>query len=108
MIIVLKPGSTKEQVAFVEHRVSELGYQPHSIYGVERTVVGAVGHEDKEPLQSLETIDCVEAVIPILKPYKLVSREFKAESSVLDIAGIPVGGEQLAVMAGPCSVESRE
>ncbi len=108
MIIVLKAGSSKEEVARVEQRVTDLGYRPHSIYGVERTVVGAVGHEDKTPLQALETMDCVEAVIPILKPYKLVSREFKPEPSVLDIAGVKVGGRALAMMAGPCSVEGRE
>lgn len=108
MIIVLKKGSTKDDVARVEKRVTDLGYRPHTIFGVERTVVGAVGHEDKSPLQALESMDVVEAVIPILRPYKLVSREFKPETSEFDVAGVPVGGKTLAVMAGPCSVESRE
>ncbi|MDK2973361.1 MAG: 3-deoxy-7-phosphoheptulonate synthase [Candidatus Sumerlaeota bacterium] len=108
MIIVLKCGSTAEDLTRVEKRVTDLGYRPHPIVGVERTIVGAVGREDKTPLHDLEAMECVEAVIPILRPYKLVSREFKPETSVLDIAGIPVGGPALAIMAGPCSVESHE
>lgn len=108
MIIVLKPETPDQEVAEVEARIVELGYRPHKIVGVERTVIGAVGHEDKTPLQALETIDCVEAVIPILKPYKLVSREFKNAPSEFDVAGCVVGGEELAIMAGPCSVESRD
>ncbi|MBX3730089.1 MAG: 3-deoxy-7-phosphoheptulonate synthase [Candidatus Sumerlaeia bacterium] len=108
MIIVMKKGSTAEDLKRVEVRVTELGYRPHPIVGVERTIVGAVGHEDKTPLHDLEAMDCVEAVIPILRPYKLVSREFKPEASVLDVAGVAVGGRELVVMAGPCSVESRD
>lgn len=108
MIIVLKAGTSEEDVKMVESRVTELGYRPHSIHGVERTVIGAVGHEDKTPLQALEMLDCVESVIPILKPYKLVSREFKRDATSFDIAGVEVGGRELIMMAGPCSVEGRE
>ncbi|MCB2154909.1 3-deoxy-7-phosphoheptulonate synthase [bacterium] len=108
MIIVLKAGTSEEDIQMVENRVTDLGYRPHPIVGVERTVIGAVGHEDKTPLQALEMLECVESVIPILKPYKLVSREFKREATVFDIAGVEVGGRDLVMMAGPCSVESRE
>ena len=106
MIIVMARGATEEQLEAVKARVVELGYEPHLIRGVERTVVGAVGHEDKSPLQSIESMPGVESTVPILKPHKLVGREFKPESSVIDVAGVPIGGEKLVVMAGPCSVES--
>lgn len=106
MIIVLKPGTEEKDIERIEKRVASLGYKPHRIVGVERTVVAAVGHEDKRPLEALEATECVEAVIPILKPYKLVSREVRKETSVLDIGGVAVGGRELALMAGPCSVES--
>jgi len=108
MIIVMKPGSERELIEAVEERVRELGYRPHTIYGVERTVVAAVGHEDKTPLTQLETMAGVEAVIPILKPYKLVSRETQPEASVFEISGAVVGGERLGLIAGPCSIEDEE
>ncbi|MFH0795412.1 MAG: 3-deoxy-7-phosphoheptulonate synthase [bacterium] len=108
MIIVMQPHCTEEQFEHVKERVLELGYTPHVIRGVERIVIGAVGHEDKTPLQSLETTPGVEAVIPILKPYKLVSREFKGADSLVDVAGVKFGGEELVLIAGPCSVESED
>ncbi len=108
MIIVMQPGSPKEIIAAVEERVKELGYTPHPIYGVERTVVAAVGHEDKTPLEQLATMEGVDSVIAILKPYKLVSRETKPESSQFDVDGATVGGKKIAMIAGPCSVESLE
>lgn len=108
MIFIMRKGSTEEEIEAVKNRITELGYQPHPIYGVERTVVAAVGHEDKRPLQALESMPGVESAVPILKPYKLVSRETKPENSVLDIGGVQVGGKELTLMAGPCSVESRD
>lgn len=108
MIIVMNAGAGEGLIQAVSDRVVELGYKPHLIRGVERTVVAAVGNEDKTPLQALETMEGVESVMPILKPYKLVGRELKPEPSVLDIGGIKVGGKHVVLMAGPCSVESRE
>jgi 3-deoxy-7-phosphoheptulonate synthase len=108
MIIVMKSGASEAQIEAVKNRITELGYQPHPICGVERTVVAAVGREDKSPLASLEAMPGVESAVPILKPYKLVSRETKPENTVLDIGGVEVGGRTLTLMAGPCSVESRE
>lgn len=107
MIIVMQPGAPAEAVDAVIQRVRDLGYTPHPIHGVERTVVACVGHEDKSPLAQLESMPGVEAAIPILKPWKLAGREFKQEPTVLDVGGVPVGGPQLALVAGPCSVESR-
>ena len=108
MIIVMKPGSPGEMIQAVEDRIVELGYKPHTIRVVERTVVAAVGHEDKTPLTQLETMAGVEAVIPILKPYKLASSEAHPEPTRFDINGVEVGGERISLIAGPCSVEDDE
>lgn len=106
MVIVMGPGHTEEQLEAVQQKIKDLGYFPHLIRGVERVVIGAVGHEDKTPLQVLEQMPGVEAVISILKPFKLVGREFKKEDTVINIEGTTVGGKELMIIAGPCSVES--
>ncbi len=110
MIIVMRKGATKEELAEVKKRIKEYGYKPHVIHGETRNVVGAVGDErGKSVLQSLEALPGVENVVPILKPYKLASREIKPEPTSFEIgAGVIIGGEGLIVMAGPCSVESEE
>ncbi|MZH02644.1 MAG: 3-deoxy-7-phosphoheptulonate synthase, partial [Nitrospinae bacterium] len=109
MIIVMAPDATPEQVEKVEETVRELGYTPHEIAGVERKVIGAVGDErGKDRLQSIETMGGVESVFPILKPYKLASREVKATPSVIKVDGVDIGGPAIAIIAGPCSVESKE
>jgi len=108
MIIVMVKGSTEAQLDAVKGAITRLGYKPHVIFGVERVVVGAVGHEDKTPLQVLEQMPGVEAVIPILKPWKLVSREIKPEPSIIDVDGVKIGGEEIVVIAGPCSIETEE
>ncbi|MCM2264821.1 MAG: 3-deoxy-7-phosphoheptulonate synthase [Desulfuromonadales bacterium] len=108
MIIVMKQGAGKEALAEVKKRIRELGYKPHVIHGDTRDVIGAVGDErGKTVLQSLESLPGVESVVPILKPYKLASREIKPEPSSFEIApGLAIGGDRVVVMAGPCSVES--
>jgi len=110
MIIVMKQGAAKKEVRAAIARIKELGYAPHPIYGKERTVIGAVGDErGKIVLQSLESLPGVERVVPILKPYKLASREVKPERTVVRIApGVTVGGPRVLVIAGPCSVESEQ
>jgi len=83
MVIVMKPEATAEQLQEVISKIEELGYKPHVIYGTTRSVIGAVGDErGKFVLQSLEVMDGVESVIPILKPYKLASKEVKKEKSI--------------------------
>lgn len=106
MIIVMAPGHSTEQCDAVTKRIEELDYQVHPIVGVERTVLAAVGHEDKTPLQSLQSMPGVESVIPILKPFKLASAEHHVEPTVVDVDGVKIGGEELVVMAGPCAVEN--
>jgi 3-deoxy-7-phosphoheptulonate synthase len=109
MIIVLKPNATKKQLDHLLERIKALGLKPMVSKGTERTIIGVIGSEDALRVQPLEVIPGVEQVMPVLKPYKLVSREFKPEPSVIHVGdGIAVGGKALVVMAGPCSVENRE
>ena len=109
MIIVLKAGSSDVEVEDVCRRIERMGYQAHTIRGELRTVIGAVGDDrGKERLTSLESLECVETVQPILQPFKLASREVRAEPTVVPVNGERIGGTAIVVMAGPCSVESRE
>ncbi len=109
MIIVLKSGSTDDQVEDVCRRIRAMGYTPHTIRGEIRTVIGAVGDDrGKERLRSLEALEIVETVTPILKPFKLASLEVKSEPTQVRVGDVVIGGKKLVVMAGPCSVESRE
>ena len=109
MIIVMKRGATEDEIQGAVARINELGYKEHLIRGVERTVIGAVGDErGKYMLESLVTLAGVESVTPILKPYKLASRESRPEPTTISVDGVVFGGERLVVIGGPCSVESRE
>jgi 3-deoxy-7-phosphoheptulonate synthase len=108
MIIVMKAGAAKKDKDEVLKRIRELGYKPHVIHGTTRDVIGAIGDErGKLVLQSLESMHGVESVVPILQPYKLASKEVKKERSVIRITDtVAIGGKEIIVMAGPCSVES--
>ncbi len=108
MIIVLQPDASEEQVEHIVERVKGLGLSVHISRGQERTIIGAIGEESALAEQPLEVLPGVEKVMPILKPYKLVSREFRSEDSVIDIEGVKVGGREVQVIAGPCSVEGVE
>ena len=110
MIIVMKAGAAKKDREEVLKRIRELGYKPHVIHGTTRDVIGAVGDErGKLVLHTLESMHGVESVFPILQPYKLASKEVKKESSVIPITDtVAIGGKEIVVMAGPCSVESVE
>src|SRR5512134_594431 len=108
MIIVLRSGSTDAEVEEVCQRIAAMGYKPHTIRGEVRTVIGAVGDDrGKERLRALESLECVESVTPILQPFKLASREVRRANTTVAVGDVLVGGRRLAVMAGPCSVESR-
>ena len=108
MIVVLKPGMTQEEVQVVADRIESLGLKAFVVVGKERTIIGAIGDERLLADQTLESFPGVEKVMPILKPYKLVSREFQPEETVIEVGGHRIGGKKIHVMAGPCSVESRE
>ena len=105
MIIVLRPHPTPEVIAHVLERIEALGFTPHLSQGVSRTIIGVIGDEDKLQAEPLEAIPGVEQVVPILKPYKLASREFHGDDSVFDVKGVKVGGGHLAMIAGPCAIE---
>jgi 3-deoxy-7-phosphoheptulonate synthase len=108
MIIVLRAHSTEEEIAQVCRRIEALGLTPHLSRGVERTIIGAIGDERILLDKAIEALPMVEKVLPILKPYKLASRDFHPDNTVVTVNGVRVGDRRLAVVAGPCSVESRE
>ena len=108
MIIVLKPNHEEEDLHKIVRRLEDLGLRAHISKGEQRTIVGAIGDERVLRDIPMESFPGVEAVLPILKPYKLVSREFKQDNTVIRLNGTEIGGEQIHVFAGPCAVESRE
>jgi len=108
MIIVLRPDATQKQVNHLVEKIKKLGLKPWVSRGVERTIVGVIGEEDVIRVQPLEVYPGVEKVLQILKPYKLASRDFKKEDSIVNVGGLKVGGKRLIVMAGPCSVENEK
>lgn len=110
MVISMKAGATPEQVNHVIQKIEAYGYKAHPIYGEERVVIGAIGDgQMKDRIQSLESAAGVDSVVPILKPFKLVGRELKKEKTFVRVGDdIEIGNSHFVVMAGPCSVESRE
>ncbi len=109
MIIVMSQEATKPQIDHVIETIKELGYTPHPIHGEQRTVIGAIGDErGKFRLESLANLVAVESVMPILSPYKLVGRELQGEPTIVPVGDLTVGGNEFMLIAGPCSVESRE
>lgn len=107
MIIVLKPGTSPKQQREIFREIRRLGYKPHPIHGVARTVIGAIGDErTHQTLEVLNTWPQVETVMPVQKRYKLVSREAHEKTSIVKVGRLELGGNKLHVMAGPCSVES--
>jgi 3-deoxy-7-phosphoheptulonate synthase len=109
MIVVMKPGATREQIDHVAARVRQMDLTPHLIQGTERTVVAIVGDERPVSAEILESIPGVEKVMPVLAPYKMASREGRTEPTVVPLlGGRALGGRRVGLIAGPCSVESRE
>ena len=108
MIVVMKHSATPEEIHHICERIKELGLTAHVSRGVERTIIGVIGEEDKVRVKPLETYPGVDSVVPILRPFKLASRDFKPEPTEFEMNGVAVGGKKVVVMAGPCSVENRE
>jgi len=108
MIVVMRPDATPEQIKNVEERLVELGFKTHPIQGEEKTVIGAIGDKKTLSSEALITFPGVEKIVPILKPYKLVSSELKREKTTVRVGSVVIGGDELVVMAGPCAVESEE
>lgn len=108
MIVVMERGASREELEAVVDRVREWGLHPHLSEGEERTIVGLIGDERPVNEDALLAMGGVENVLPILKPYKLASREFHPHDTVVPINDVSIGDKPIAIMAGPCSVESRE
>jgi 3-deoxy-7-phosphoheptulonate synthase len=108
MLVVMKPHATPEQVAAVEDRIRSLGLDPHAIPGAQRVAIGITGNKGALDPALFETMPGVADAIRVSQPFKLVSREVKEEDTVIDVDGVSLGGPAIRVMAGPCSVESRE
>lgn len=108
MIVVMKVDSGQKEIDEILKRLAELGLSGHLSKGVERTVIGVVGQTYPELRDMLELLPGVAEVIPITKPYKLSSREFQPQDTLVKVGDITIGGEELVVIAGPCAVESEE
>ncbi len=109
MVITMSTHASEEEINHVVERVNECGYKAHVIRGATQTVIGAVGSGNRRnEIEALRAAPGVESIVPIAQPYKLVSRELRSERSVVNVSGVEIGGRAAVVMAGPCSVESRE
>jgi len=108
MIVVMKKDATPRQIEDVAARLRHFGFDIHLSAGVERTVIGAIGDKKPAILENIEAMPGVERIVPILHPFKLAGREFKAEPTVIQVGDVAIGGEEFVVMAGPCAVESEE
>ncbi len=110
MIVVMKAHATEDEIQTVVKMVEDLDYQAHIIRGIERAVIACVGDERgaKHQLTHLESVAGVERVMPVVKSFKLASREVRPEGSTIKIGNAEIGGKRLAVIAGPCAIESKE
>jgi len=108
MIVVMKVGSSQDEISGVKKRIEVAGLKAHISEGVEHTVIGVLGQVFPELRDTLELLPGVEQVIPVSKPYKLASREFHPQDTIVEVNGVTIGGNEIVVMAGPCAVESEE
>ena len=108
MVVVMETQATEAQIQAVIGRLSEMGFDIHRSTGVTRTVIGAIGDKTGVDTRDFEVLPGVHEVVRITEPYKLASRTFKEEDTVVEAKGIQIGGKQLTLIAGPCAVESRE
>jgi len=104
----MRSHASNAEIAAVCEKIQSLGFRPHVMPGAERTAVGITGNHGPVPAAEFEGLAGVAEAIPVSKPYKLVSREVKPDNTVVSVRGTPVGGDELALCAGPCAVESRE
>jgi 3-deoxy-7-phosphoheptulonate synthase len=108
MIIIMRMGAAQEEIQNVVQHVNDLGFRTHLSQGEERTIIGVIGDERPVDKDALAHIQGVERIVPILRPFKLASRDFQPHDTQIEINGHIIGGQQLTIMAGPCAVESRE
>lgn len=108
MVVNMSETATEEQIQHVIDRVNEAGYNAHVIRGTERTIVAAVGSGRRHEVDALRVAPGVEDVVPIAQPFKLVSRQLRPQRTVVNVGNVRIGGDEVVVIAGPCSVESHE
>src|SRR5246127_48582 len=108
MIVNMSEKATEQEINHIIERIREAGYQPHVTRGTERTIVAAVGSGRRQEIEVSQVAPGVDNVVAIAKPFKLVSRQVRPERSIVKINGVSIGGPEVVVIAGPCSVESRE
>lgn len=108
MIVNMSEGATEEQIAHIIDRIREAGYQPHVTRGTQKTIVAAVGSGRRHEIEALQVAPGVENVVAIAQPFKLVSRQVRPQRSIVRVGNVAIGGDEVVVIAGPCSVESRE
>jgi 3-deoxy-7-phosphoheptulonate synthase len=109
-IIVLKPGITEEQLKRIVKKLERRGLKTNISKGTERTIIGVIGDTSKiteEEENAIRLMPGIEEVMRILKPYKLASRDFKAENTTINVRGHIIGGKKIQVIAGPCAVENK-
>ncbi|PKN01466.1 MAG: 3-deoxy-7-phosphoheptulonate synthase [Elusimicrobia bacterium HGW-Elusimicrobia-1] len=108
MIITLKNGAAKKDVDAVVKKIKSLGYTPHVSRGVDKTIIGMIGERAEKYREAFEAMEVVDHISEIEKPYKLASREFKKENTVIKIDGVEIGGNKIVVIAGPCAIEKKD
>jgi 3-deoxy-7-phosphoheptulonate synthase len=108
MIIVMKTNSDRDEIGRVTKRIEDFGLKAHISEGVDHTVIGVLGKVFTELRDALELLPGVEQVLLVSKPYKLASREFHPRDTIVEVRGVPIGGNEIVVMAGPCAIESEE
>lgn len=108
MIIVMKRHTPREQIDKILQELENKGFKPIPLFGVERTVIAVIGDERSIDMHHIKSMPGVSDAMPVLKPYKLVSRETKHENTVIRLNGVTIGGDNIVMMAGPCAVESQE
>ena len=108
MIIIMKTNASAKEIEAVEKQLADYGSQTHPIYGETKTILGAIGDKRLLSMNQMLMMDGVENVVPIMRPYKLASKELHKEQTVIDVKGVKIGGNEIAVFAGPCAIESQE
>ena len=108
MIVVMKTGCSQDEISHVTKRIEDIGLKAHISKGIEHTVIGVLGKVFPELRDTLELLPGVDQVISVSKPYKLASREFHPQDTIVKLNGVAIGGNEIVVMAGPCAVESEE